>query len=102
MSEIVTAVIIALLGSSALQVVVQALIDRRREKRERPSTLEKGMRLLLQDKIQSMCTEAIRAGSTTTHEKSYLRQCYEAYHALGGNGDVAQIWDDYNDLQVDY
>ena len=103
MKDIIITVICAVLGSKALEAVVVAIIDRIKNRKRKPSAMETAVRLLLQDKIEYLCTKAIQTGKTTRSQKTFLKQCYETYHeGLKGNGDLGQLWTDYNNLPVTY
>lgn len=96
--ELITAIIVAALGSQALYAIVQFLI----EKLKKPSKLEIGIRLILQDKIKETATAALVRGETTPSERTYVVNCHEAYKALKGDGEMKLLLMDYFNLKVNY
>ncbi|MBQ6621543.1 MAG: hypothetical protein IJH75_01750 [Mogibacterium sp.] len=102
-SEVVVAIVAAVLSSASLQVIVQAVIEKRREERQRPTTLEEGMRLLLQDRIRTIALAAIARGETTEDERKYIADCFAVYHQIPkANGEMTHLLQDYNALPVNY
>lgn len=103
MTNVIVAVVVAVISSASLQVIVQAIIDKRREERERPTTLEQGMKLLLQDRIREIALAALSRGETTEDERKYISDCMEVYHKIPkANGEMAHLIADYNALPVNY
>ena len=103
MNELIVTIVAAVLGSSALHLIVQAIIDKRKEERQRPVALEEGMKLLLQDRIRMIALAALDRGETTTAERKYISEAYEVYHQLPkANGEMARLINDYNALPIDY
>ena len=102
-TEVIVAIVVALLGSASMQVIVQAIIDRRKEERDRPTTLEQGMKLLLQDRIRSVALGALSRGETTEDERKYIADCMEVYHKIPkANGEMTRLLQEYNKLPVNY
>lgn len=103
MSEIITTIIVAVLGSATLQIIVQAIIDKRKEERNRPTALEEGMKLLLQDRIRQIALAAISRGETTADERAYVSNCYAVYHKIPkANGEMARLMKDFDELPINY
>lgn len=102
MSDQTVAVVVAVLGSGAVLKIVDAIIASVKEKRKKPSSLEEGLRWLLQDKLEFLATREIQKGETSIQMKSFLRRGYEIYHGLGGNGDMRAIMESYEKIPVKY
>lgn len=100
--ELIASIIVALVGSQAVLEVVKALIQSYREKRKKPSALEEGLRWLLQDKLEYLATKEIQKGETSRQMKSFLHRGYNIYHELGGNGDMRELIESYDELPVKY
>ena len=98
MSDIVTAVIVAVIGSQAFSLIVQAII----EKIRKPSAMAVGMKLLLQDRIRGVVLAALSRGETTEAERKYVADAMEVYHALKGDGEMTHMLQEYNALSVNY
>jgi len=100
--ELIASIIVALVGSQALLEIVKAMIQSYREKRKKPSSMEEGVRWLLQDKLEFLATREIQKGETTRQMKSFLHRGYTIYHLLGGNGDMKDLMDSYDEIPVQY
>ena len=100
--ELMASIMIALVGSQALLEIVKAMILSYREKRKKPSALEEGVRWLLQDKLEYLATREIQKSETTRQMKSFLHRGYSIYHSLGGNGDMHDLMETYDELPVKY
>lgn len=94
---IVTAVLVAVIGSGGMTAFVQHLINR-----SKADPVKDGVRLLMQDKIEFLATKYCASGEITWQQKKYLHNAYNTYKALGGNGDVAELMEDIDSLKVRY
>lgn len=98
-NELIVAIVVAALGSQALTKIADAIIDRFKK----PSSIQLGLKWLLQEKLDSLMTRDILKGSTTRSTKQFIEHGYKIYHEnLKGNGDLASVYADYEELEVDY
>ena len=98
-NELIVAIVVAVIGSQALAKIVDAIIERFKK----PSAMQLGLKWLLQDKLDFLMTRDILKGSTTRSMKSFVERGYKIYHEdLKGNGDLASVYSDYEELEVDY
>ena len=102
MDEQVVTIIVAVLGSGAVLKIVDAILASVKEKRKKPSAMEEGLRWLLQDKLEYLATKEIQKGETTREMKAFLHRGHDFYHSLGGDGDMAGLFEDYDKLPVKY
>ena len=102
MSDQTVAVVVAVLGSGAVLKVVDAIIASIKEKKKKPSSLEEGLRWLLQDKLEFLMTREIQKGETTVQMKAFIRRGCAIYHGLKGNGDMKTLLEAYEKLPVKY
>ena len=102
MNEQVVTIIVSVLGSGAVLKVVDAIVTSFKEKRKKPSAMEEGLRWLLQDKLEYLATKEIKNGETTRQMKVFLHRGHDFYHSLGGDGDMAGLMEDYDQLPVRY
>jgi len=100
--ELLVKIIVAFLGSELALEFFKAAVQAYKEKKRKPSAMEEGVRWLLQDKIEYLVTKEIHNGETSRQMKSFLRRGYEIYHELGGNGDMAALMQDYEEIPVKY
>lgn len=94
---ILTAVLVAIIGSGGTTAVVQHMINS-----SKSDPVKDGLRLLMQDKIEFLATKYCEQGEISWQAKKYINNAYKTYKELGGNGDVAELMEDLNDLKVRY
>lgn len=63
--------------------------------------LKSGMRSLLRRNIVEDCKRAMREGYCDEDSRDTISQMYNAYHALGGNGTVKDIWETAKHLPLE-
>ena len=98
-NEMIVAIVVAVLGSQALTKIVDAII----EKVKKPSSVQLGVKWLLQEKLDHLMTQDILKGGTTRSTKAFIEKGYKIYHEdLKGNGELASVYADYEELEVDY
>ena len=102
MKDMVVAVIVAILSSQALTLLVNAWIEKQKEKKKKPTAMESAVMWLLQDRLDYLMTKEVMRGVTKRQTKAFLHKGYQIYHELGGNGDMKQLIDAYDEIEVDY
>ena len=98
MSDQTVAIIVAVLGSSAVMKIVDFIIS----KLKKPSNIQEGLKWLLQDKLEFLITREIQSGSTTVKMKSFIRDGYGIYHELDGDGGMGTLMEAYEKVPVQY
>lgn len=101
-------VIVLILSSSAVSALITGgfgLVNRRLDKKEKKSKTEAalmiGMQELLCDRIKERGAQYIKRGSIELDEFNDIQRMNEVYHdKLGGNGFVAKIMQEVNDLPI--
>ena len=101
-------VIVLILSSSAVSALITGgfgLINRRLDKKEKKSKAESaliiGMQELLCDRIKERGAQYIKRGSIRLEEFEDIQRMNEVYHdKLGGNGFVAKIMQEVNNLPI--
>lgn len=108
----VTEIIIAVLGGSALSALITQvgnyISDRRKRKdtvedrtEDKDAALKQGIKLLLADKIQYLGLRYIEEGEVTFSNKKMLNEMHSVYHSgLGGNGDFDDLMEEFNELPI--
>ncbi|MCH3975080.1 MAG: hypothetical protein LKF49_01275 [Bifidobacterium tibiigranuli] len=97
---ILTAVILAVVGSGGFGTLVAWLL-RRVDERGRDSPLSEGVRVLLLCKLEQMQAEMVaNHGIADNDLKARAQKVYDAYHALGGNGHGTQLNNDIQDAPI--
>ncbi len=100
--SIIVAVVVAVIGSQALGAIVNGMIAAAKERKKKPTNMEEAVRWLLQDRLEHVMEREIQNGRTKRLTKAQVHKGYEIYHALGGNGDMAAMMKDYDELEVEY
>lgn len=62
--------------------------------------LQEGQRVLLLDRIQYLCRCYIRDKEVDFDDRRRLHKMHDAYHALGGNGDLNTLMTAVDELPV--
>lgn len=108
----VTEIIIAVLGGSALSALINQVgnyISERRKRKyavedrteDKDAALKQGIKLLLADKIQYLGLRYIEEGEVTFSNKKMLNEMHSVYHSgLGGNGDYDDLMEEFNELPI--
>lgn len=100
--------IVLILSSSAVSALITGgfgLVNRRLDKKEKKSKTETaliiGMQELLCDRIKERGVQYINRGSIKTEELEDILRMNQVYHdQLGGNGFVAKIMQEVNNLPI--
>lgn len=59
------------------------------------------LRMILLDRLQYLCRCYIRAGKVDFDDRRRLHKMHDAYHALGGNGDLDVLMAAVDELPLD-
>ena len=62
--------------------------------------LQEGQRVILLDRIQYLCRCYIHDGKVDFDDRRRLHKMHDAYHALGGNGDLDTLMEAVDELPV--
>lgn len=111
-TRVMTEIIIAVLGGSALSALITQvgnyISDRRKRKdtvedkaEDKDAALKQGMKLLLADKIQYLGLKYIEEGEITFSNRKILNEMHSVYHnGLDGNGDFDELMKEWNELPI--
>ena len=90
--------------SACISAVVAFVLSHIRGGAEKQLTnagaMQEGMRCLMRQQIMDAHTRATSTGFITYAEHAHIKQVYEAYHALGGNGSATELMRDIDALPV--
>lgn len=67
---------------------------------DKTEVLTTGMMCLLLDRIQYLGRSYLKAEKIDFDDRRRLHQMHDAYHALGGNGDLNKLMEDINKLPL--
>jgi hypothetical protein len=62
--------------------------------------MNEGVQAVLRDRILQCCTYHQELGYAGVHERENVEHMYEAYHKLGGNGMVTDLYTKFRQLPV--
>ena len=103
MESLIIALIGAVTGSGVASVVI-ALLQRKWAKQdqhdERVSALVEANKVLMIDKVRYLGKTYIAAGGIHLEDKENLKEMYDAYKRLGGNGHLDMVMAEVNHLKV--
>ena len=103
MENLIIALIGALTGSGVSSIVV-VLLQRKWAKQdkhdERVDALVIANKVLMIDKVRWLGKKYISEGEIHLEDKENLKEMYQAYKRLGGNGHLDTIMDEVNHLKV--
>lgn len=90
----IAATIITAVISTTVGVVVTAVIAYLRSGKVRHKAVENGVQSLLRAEIIRQNEKWVERGYCPVYAKDAVRREYEAYHALGGNGVITDLYND--------
>ena len=103
--EVIQATAITAGVSACISAVVAFLLSHLRGGAEKQITnaeaMQEGMRCLLRQQIIETHALCSGAGRITYAELSHIKQVYDTYHALGGNGSATELMKDIDALPVE-
>ena len=98
-TTIITACVSALV-SAFVAFVLSKVHEDARKQITNAGAKQEGMRCLMRQQIMNTHALATSTGYITYAEHAHIKQVYEAYHALGGNGSATELMKDIDALPV--
>lgn len=100
----VLTLILAVVGSSGVASIVVACLQRHWSKKDREDgrldALVTAQKVIMMDRVRWLGTKYIRDGAIPLEDKVTIHAMWDAYHALGGNGQLKTIMDEVDRLEV--
>lgn len=97
-------IIISGLFSGGVASIIVACLQRRWAKQDRDDTrldaLVNAQKITMIDQVKRSAKKYIHVGKITLEEKEHIKEQYDAYKALGGNGHLDTTMTEINRLQV--
>lgn len=97
-------ILLAVVGSSGVASVVVACLQRHWQKTDkedgRIDALVVAQKVMITDRVMTLGREYIKQGFITLGDKENIRAMYNAYKALGGNGNLETIMSEIDRLEV--
>ena len=98
MQSIVTAIIIAVLGSNALVEFIKFLITRHDAKKESPERIM--LRALGEDRLGVMLRDWLHTDERLADDWRIIESLYAGYRALEGNGEIKKLYEEASELHI--
>ncbi len=95
------AIIVAILGSGLLSTIINQLCNAANRKAERKEGLMHGLRLVLKDRLRSLCVHYIEQGWIYEDELEDIVMMHSCYHdTLKGNGYLDDLMARVKNLEI--
>ena len=98
MQEMVTTIVIAVLGSNALIEFIKFLIERHDKKKESPEQI--ALRALCEDRLGVLLRGWLHDDVRLADDWRIIENLYEGYRALDGNGEIKKLFLEASDLKT--
>ena len=96
----IVAIISACLGSSGLCALIIALLQRKWTKDDRVDALVNAQKVIMIDRVRFISKQHISEGFISLEDKETIKEMFDAYKALGGNGHLNTIMSEVDKLKV--
>ena len=104
LTDVVVAILIAVIGSSGVSTVVVTILQHRWEKKKasdkRIDSLVKAQQVMMIDRVRYLGATYIREGKISLSDKENITAMYNAYKDLGGNGHLETVMREIEQLDV--
>ncbi len=97
MNDMVTTIIVAVLGSNALIEFIKWAVERQ-DKKNTPERL--ALRALCEDRLGILLRAWLHDDVRLADDWRIIENLYEGYKALEGNGEIRKLYDEASDLKT--
>ena len=87
--------------SSAVFLIVNKIIDKRKKKSGDETLLKKGVQALLRNGLLEIYDRVMKKGCISLIEKQNFDNMYQSYHSLGKNGVMDSIYEEVMKLPLE-
>ena len=98
MQTMITAIVVAILGSNALVELIRWLVERHDKKKETPERIM--LRALGEEKLGKLLRKWLHADERLADDWRIIKNLYEGYRALGGNGEIEKLYEEASQLKT--
>ena len=88
------------LGSGGVAAIILALLQRKWAKDDRVDALVAAQKVIMIDRVRYICKQHIAQGEICLEDKETIKEMFDAYKALGGNGHLNTIMAEVDKLKV--
>ena len=97
-SSMITAVIVAILGSNALVELIKWIAERRDKKKDTPERIM--LRALGEEKLGKLLRKWLHSDERLADDWRIIENLYDGYRALGGNGEIKKLFEEASELKT--
>lgn len=98
MQTMITAIVVAILGSNALVELIRWLVERHDKKKESPERIM--LRALGEEKLGKMLRRWLHSDERLADDWRIIDSLYEGYRGLGGNGEIKKLYEEASQLKT--
>lgn len=103
MEHLIT-IIISIFSSSGISAIIIALLNRHWQKKDKEDTridaIVNAQKLTMIEQVKRSAKKYIKLGHISLEDKEHIKEQYDAYKALGGNGHLDTTMEEINHLKV--
>lgn len=97
----ITTIIVAIIGSGILNTILSYFITVRERKRNEDNGVQKALRIIMKDRLRTLCVHYIQQGWIYEDELEDLLAMHKCYHDnLKGNGYLDELIDRVRNLEI--
>lgn len=98
--ETMIALLSVSLGSGGVAAIVLALLQRKWAKDDRVDALVNAQKVIMIDRVRYISRQHIAQGQISLEDKETIKEMFDAYKALGGNGHLNTVMSEVEKLKV--
>ena len=98
--EILITLLSVSLGSGGVAAICLALLQRKWAKDDRVDALVAAQKVIMIDRVRFISRQHIAQGVISLEDKETIKEMYDAYKALGGNGHLNTVMSEVDKLKV--
>ena len=88
------------LGSGGVAAIVLAVLQRKWAKDDRVDALVAAQKVIMIDRVRQISRQHIAQGEISLEDKETIKEMFDAYKALGGNGHLNTVMNEVDKLKV--
>ena len=98
MQEMITTIVVAVLGSNALIEFIKWAVERHDKKKASPEKI--ALRALCEDRLGILLRDWLHSDIRLADDWRIIESLYNGYKALDGNGEIKKLYFEASDLKT--
>lgn len=98
MNDIITAIVVAILGSNALVEFIRFLVERHDRKKDSPEKI--ALRALCEDRLGILLRDWLHNDIRLADDWRIIDNLYSGYTALDGNGEIKKLYLEASEVHI--